>query len=93
VTKLPQVGVETLRKVRRLPVTFPHGSTGARAAGDDRAGPEPGSRVRWALLHGGLGEPFALPPDVLLQQGRPQLEHVLGALLEHAQDRLSVGDG
>jgi hypothetical protein len=25
VTMLPQVGVETLRKVRRLPVTFPHG--------------------------------------------------------------------
>jgi hypothetical protein len=28
VTTLPQVGVETPRKVRRLPVTFPHGSTG-----------------------------------------------------------------
>jgi len=39
VTTLPQVGVETPRKVRRLPVTFPHSSTGAGTAGDDRAGP------------------------------------------------------
>ena len=36
-------------------------------------------------------EPFALQPDGLLQQGRPQLEQPLGTLLEHPEDRLSVG--
>ena len=37
-------------------------------------------------------ETFVLPPDVLLQKRRPQIEHLLGAVLEHAQDRLSVGN-
>jgi hypothetical protein len=67
VTNLPQVDVETARKVRRLPVAFPHGSTGARAAGDDRAGPERtlGFAGRYCASKR-PGEPFALPPDVLL---------------------------
>lgn len=30
VTTLPQAGIETPRKVRRLPLIYPHGSTGTR---------------------------------------------------------------
>ena len=35
--------------------------------------------------------PFALPPDVLLEQRGPQLQQLLGTLVEHTQDRLPVG--
>ena len=37
-------------------------------------------------------EPFGPPPDGLLQQRRPQLQQPFGALLEHTQVRLAVGN-
>src|SRR5688572_25276791 len=37
-------------------------------------------------------ETLALPPDVLLEQRRAQLEQLLGAVLEHPEDRLAVGN-
>ena len=39
-----------------------------------------------------LHEPFALQPNALVQQRRPQLEQPLGTLLEHPEDRLPVED-
>ena len=60
VTTLPQAGVETPRKVRRLPLIYPHGSTGTRRAGDDCA-------CRVGCLNAGrLGSsPVRIPPGHL----------------------------
>ena len=37
-------------------------------------------------------ETFAWPPGVLLAQRRPQLRQLLGAVLEHTEDRLPIGN-
>ena len=39
-----------------------------------------------------LGEPFALQPDALLEQRCPQLQQLVGTVLEHKEDRLPIGN-